>query len=138
MSATPTPSLSSPTSASPPSPSPASPSPSPSSSSPLPNDGYYEVYWPRAPRQVSLVPLARRPESLSGKRVAQLWDYLFRGDEIFAILEEELDKRFPNIQWVSWREFGNTHGYEEREVLANFAKKFKALKIDAAISGMGC
>lgn len=54
------------------------------------NDGYYEAYWPRSARQMGLKPLAPRLESLEGKTVAQLWDYLFRGDEVFALLEEGL------------------------------------------------
>ena len=103
-----------------------------------PNDGYYEAYWPRSPRQVSLKPLAKRLDTLNGKTVAQLWDYLFRGDEIFEILEAELKKRYPGVKFVSWREFGNTHGHEEREAVALIAKKFRELKVDAAISGMGC
>ena len=52
--------------------------------------------------------------------------------------EEGLRERYPNIKWVSYKEFGNTHGGEEREVVASIARKFKELKVDAAISGMGC
>jgi hypothetical protein len=102
------------------------------------NDGYYEVYWPRSPRQVSLLPLAKRLDTLNGKTIAQLWDYLFRGDEIFVLLEEEIKKRYPGVKFVSWRDFGNTHGYEERDVVAALPKRFKELGVDAVISGMGC
>ena len=51
------------------------------------NDGYYEAYWPRTPRQTKIKPLAPRLNTLEGKVVAQLWDNVFRGDEIFLILE---------------------------------------------------
>ena len=102
------------------------------------NDGYYEALWPRSPRQVQMQPLAPRLDTLQGKTIAQLWDYVFRGDEVYALLEEGLAKRFPGIKWVSYKEFGNTHGGEEREVVASLARKFKELEIDAAISGMGC
>ena len=102
------------------------------------NDGYYEALWPRSPRQVQLRPLAPRLDTLDGKTIAQLWDYVFRGDEVYAILEEGLKKRFPNIKWVSYKEFGNTHGGDEREVVASLPRRFKELKVDAVISGMGC
>ena len=102
------------------------------------NDGHYEALWPRSPRRVQLRPLAKRLDTLEGKTIAQLWDYVFRGDEVYALLEEGLRSRFPNIRWVSYKEFVSTHGGEEREVVASLAKRFKALKVDAAISGMGC
>lgn len=102
------------------------------------NDGYYEVFWPRSPRQVHGKPLARRLHTLEGKKVAQLWDFLFRGDEVFALLEEALKIRFPGVHFVSWREFGNTHGSDEREVLAALPARLKQLGIDGVISGMGC
>src|SRR5581483_4384726 len=51
------------------------------------NDGYYEALWPRSPRQIKRKPLAKRLDTLQGKTIAQLWDYVFRGDEVFAFLE---------------------------------------------------
>jgi len=98
----------------------------------------YEAYWPRAPRQVSIKPLAPRLKSLEGKTIAQLWDYVFRGDEVFAVMEEALKARYPGVRFVSWSEFGSTHGGDEREVVASLAKRFKELKVDAVVSGMGC
>lgn len=102
------------------------------------NDGYYEVYWPRSPRQVARTALAPRLRSLEGKTVAQLWDFMFRGDEVFALLEEGLKARYPDIRFVSWRDFGNTHGKDERAVLASLPQRLRELGVDAAISGMGC
>ena len=98
----------------------------------------YEVFWPRSPRQTQLKPLASRLETLEGKRVAQLWDFLFRGGEVFSLLEEGIKARFPGVRFVNWREFGNTHGADEREVLARLPQRFRELGVDAAISGMGC
>ena len=60
---------------------------------PAPNDGYYEVVWPRAPRQSKRRALAPRLDTLEGKTIAQLWDYLFKGDQVFALLEEGLKAR---------------------------------------------
>ncbi len=102
------------------------------------NDGYYEVYWPRTPRQTGIKPLAGRLETLNNKTIAQVWDYLFRGDEVFALLEEAIKKEFPKVNFVSWREFGSSHGGDEKEALAGFAKKFKDMGVDAVISGMAC
>ena len=102
------------------------------------NDGYFEAFWPRSPRQARIKPLAPRLDSLEGKTIAQLWDYMFHGDEIFELIEDALKARFPGVRFVSWREFGNTHGKDEREVVAALPQRFKELGIDAAISGMAC
>ena len=102
------------------------------------NDGYYEAYWPRGARQQRTRALAPRLTSLEGKTVAQLWDYLFKGDEVFALLEEGLKKKFPGVKFVTWRDFGSTHGGEEKEALAALPARFKELGVDAVISGMAC
>ncbi len=102
------------------------------------NDGYYEVMWPRSPRQMQVRALAKRPATLEGKTVAQVWDYLFRGDEIFEFLEGGLKARFPGVRFVSWREFGSTAGKDERAVVAALPQRLKELGADAVISGMGC
>ena len=102
------------------------------------NDGYYEAYWPRSPRQQLMRELAPRLDSLEGKTVAQLWDQLFKGDVVFELLEEGLKARYPGIKFISWRDFGSTHGGEEKEVLAALPQRLKALGVDAVISGMAC
>lgn len=102
------------------------------------DDGYYEALWPRSPRQAKVRSLAPRLDTLAGKTVAQVWDHVFRGDEVFEFLEEGLRARFPGVKFVSWREFGSTHGSEEREVVASLPAKLRALGADAVVSGMGC
>lgn len=98
----------------------------------------YEAYWPRSPRQTQLKPLAKRLDTLDGKTIAQLWDCTFRGDEIYLILEEELKKRYRDLRFISWREFGNIHGAEEREIVADLPRRFKEMGVDAVLTSMGC
>lgn len=98
----------------------------------------YQALWPRSPRRAGVKSLASRLDSLEGKTVAWLWDYLFRGDEVFAQLEESLKARYPGIKFVHWREFGNTHGTDEREIVAALPQTLKAKGVDAVVSGMGC
>ena len=102
------------------------------------HDGYYEVLWPRAPRQMQQRALAGRLDSLEGKTVAQLWDQLFKGDVVFDLLEKGMRERFPGVRFVSWREFGSTHGGDEKAALAALPQRFEALGVDAVISGMAC
>ena len=102
------------------------------------HDGYYEVLWPRSPRQQKVRALAKRHDTLNGKTIAQVWDYLFKGDQIFTLLEEGLKQRYPDVKFVSWKEFGSSAGKDERKVVAALPKRFKELGVDAVISGMGC
>ena len=102
------------------------------------HDGYYEAYWPRSPRQQLARELAPRLDTLEGKTVAQLWDELFKGDVVFELLEEGLKKRYPGIKFVSWREFGSTHGGNEHAALAALPQKLRDFGVDAVLSGMAC
>ena len=100
-------------------------------------DPQFAALWPRSPRQTQLRPLARRLDTLNGKTVAQLWDYMFRGDDMFLILEEMLKKRYPDIRFVHWKEFGSTHSPQEHQVLASLPRMFREMGVDAVISGVG-
>ena len=101
-------------------------------------EGIYEVVWPCGERRLKVRPLAKRLDTLSGKTVAQLWDYLFAGDEVFTALEEKLAETYPDVKWVSWSEFGSTHSANEKELLASLPQRFRELGVDAAISCMAC
>ena len=98
----------------------------------------FDVVWPRSPRGVQSHRRAPRLDDLDGKRVAFLWDYLFRGDELFPVLERELTARFPTIEIVGYEEFGNLHGVDEKERVAQLPEQLRARHVDAVVSGMGC
>jgi hypothetical protein len=98
----------------------------------------YEALWPRSPRQAKVKALAKRLDTLEGKTIAWVWDYMFRGDEVFAQLEESLKVRYPGAKFIPWSEFGSTHGSDERAIVAALPQKLKALGADAVVSGMGC
>ena len=89
------------------------------------HDGHYEVYWPRSPRQTGIQPLAKRLDTLNGKVIAQVWDFLFRGDAVFEHLETAIKKQYPDVKFVSWREFGSSHGGEEKRRLPSSRKSSK-------------
>lgn len=101
-------------------------------------DANFDVVWPSAPRGVQAHRQAHRLPTLDGKRVAFLWDYVFRGDELFPVLGKELQRRFPAIEIVDYTEFGNLHGADEKEKVAALPETLKAAEVDAVVSGMGC
>jgi hypothetical protein len=102
------------------------------------NEETYSALWPRGEKTVASAPLAPRLDTLEGKTVAFLWDNLFRGDEIFPILESELSAAYPDMKFVGYTTFGSTHGAEEGQILADLPTTLAENNVDAIISGMGC
>jgi hypothetical protein len=98
----------------------------------------YDVVWPRSPRGVQRHRRAPRLDSLDGKRVAFLWDYLFRGDELFPLLESELTARFDCVEVLGFEVFGNLHGADEKARVSRLPDDLRTLEVDAVVSGMGC
>jgi len=102
------------------------------------NEGIYQVVWPSGRKTISTTSLAKRPDTLNGMTVGLLWDYVFRGDIIFNILQKHLSVRYPGIDFVSYGNFGNIHDKEEARVLAELPAKLEEYGCDAVISGVGC
>lgn len=103
-----------------------------------PETGIYAALWPRARKSVEPVSFARRLDTLHGKTVGILWDRIFRGDEIFPMIEKELAGQYPEIKFVGYEVFGATHGGEEARTLAALPDKLRQNDCDAVISGLGC
>jgi len=98
----------------------------------------YDVVWPKPPVGVQSKPPARRLESLAGKRIGFVWDYMFRGEEIFPILEAELIRRFPGAQIVPYDVFGNIHGGDEAARVKALPHVLAQHRVDAVVCGNGC
>jgi len=98
----------------------------------------YRAVWPRGARKVDAAALAPRLDTLDGKTIGQLWDDLFRGDEIFPMLEEELARRHPGVRFVRYDQFGSTHGGDEHRVIGELPETLERFGVDAVISGMAC
>ncbi|MBI2909112.1 MAG: hypothetical protein HYX92_15820 [Chloroflexi bacterium] len=97
----------------------------------------YEVVWPLGRSAYETVPLVPRARDLSGKTVCEVWEYSFRGDEVFAILRELLSNRYPGIKFVDYRVFGDTHGPKEKAVIAALPGLLRENACDAVISALG-
>lgn len=98
----------------------------------------FEVVWPQSPQGVHGKRPADRLDTLNGKRIGFLWDYMFRGEEIFPALERELTSRFAGIEIVGYDIFGNTHGPDESQVVGEIPNTIAARGVDAVVSGVGC
>jgi hypothetical protein len=102
------------------------------------NKPLYEVVWPRSSRAIEPQPLAPRLDTLAGKRIGFLWDYLFRGETLFPAIEQALNEAYDGIECVGWETFGNTHGGDEAAIIGALPERLAANRVDAVISGVGC
>lgn len=98
----------------------------------------YDVVWPRSPQGVQRRRRAERLQTLAGKRVAFLWDYVFRGDELFPVLATELRRRYDGIEILDYDVFGNLHGGDEKKRVAGLPAELHDRGVDAVVSAMGC
>ncbi len=80
---------------------------------------------------------ASRIGDLSGKTVAELWNFLFQGETIFPAIRAEMSKRFPGVKFVSYDAFGSTNGPLRTEILARLPQMLRERGVDAVISGVG-
>src|SRR5215831_5969811 len=103
-----------------------------------PNADLHRVVWPRARRVTERQDLAPRLPTLQDRTIAFLWDSVFRGDEIFPVLESALRLRFPSVRFVGWEAFGSTFGGEEPQTIAELPDRLRRLDVDAVVSGVGC
>ena len=97
----------------------------------------YEVVWPLGKSCYDTRAPNERIADLGGKTVAELWDYLFRGEDIFPLVRTRLSERFPGIRFVTYDVFGNVHGPQQRELVADVPKLLKQHGCDAVISAIG-
>ena len=97
----------------------------------------FAVVWPLARSTNPRVTLNPRLDEPEGKRIGFIWDHVFRGDEIYELVESELSTRFPTMTFVPYTTFGNVHGEDEPEVFAALPELIRSEEVDAVIVGVG-
>ena len=101
----------------------------------------YDVLWPLARRAVKDMSMNRRfsdpAADSAAKRIGFIWDYMFRGNDMFPLLQAGLAEKYPGSTFVPYEHFGNVHGHDEREVLAALPQRLKEARLDAVIVGVG-
>ncbi len=97
----------------------------------------YDVVWPLGPKASAGEPLGDRLEDLNGMVIAELWDYLYRGDDAYPLLRDALRARFPGAAFVEYPVFGNIHGADELEIVDRLPALLAEHGVDAVICGVG-
>ena len=97
----------------------------------------YEVVSPESSIVLDATETTAPVVDLSGMVVAELWDWRFRGDDMFPIIERELAQQFAGIEFVGFEEFGDMHTAEEDAVQARALSIIRERGAHAVISAVG-
>jgi hypothetical protein len=101
----------------------------------------YEVVWPlgkSASGPATLAPALGELE-LGGKTVCEFWGWVYRGDQMFPIINEELKEKYNGITIIDHNRTGDSHGNNitEKSYLAGFPNILSDHHADAVICGVG-
>ena len=97
----------------------------------------FAVVWPLGRTRSKDVKLNPRFTDDKAKRIGFVWDYFFRGDEMFPLIQAGLAEAYPGSSFVPHTAFGNVHGHDEQAVLDALPEKLRAQKLDAVVVGVG-
>jgi hypothetical protein len=99
----------------------------------------YEVVSPLGRLAPQAAVSATRPLGrLGGQRLAFVWGQVYRGDEMFAVIEEELSALHPQLSFVDQSVFGSIHRPPRvRESLAALPARLAEREVSAAVVGVG-
>lgn len=97
----------------------------------------YEVVWPLGRSTWNTRGVNARVGDLNGKVIGELWDYLFRGEEIFPLIRETMTKMFPGIRFITYENLGDIQGANQKVVLERLPAALAGHDVDAVITGIG-
>lgn len=97
----------------------------------------FAVVWPLSRQRTVAVGDALPLESLSGKRIAFVWDYMFRGDEMWEIIKAGISAEYPMAEFVEYDNFGNIHRPTETGVPSDLLEIIEREGADAAVVAVG-
>lgn len=101
----------------------------------------FEVVSPLGAEAVAQRGIAPRLTDLNGKTIGELWNGMFKGDELFPVLRRLLTQRFPGLKIVPYTEFPHVYGGDnpakQKALAAQLADLARQKGCDAVISGNG-
>jgi len=101
------------------------------------SEASFSVVSPVGKPRVARAVVSPSVRALDGKVIGQLWNYMFRGDEILAMARSGLQAKHPAARFVDHSVFGRIHGPDEDAVITALPRVLKEQYCDAVICGVG-
>ena len=73
--------------------------------------------------------------SLAGQKIALVWDYVFRGDDVFRLVKERFGTGQSGTEFVDYEVFGDIHGHDEP--LDRLPARLEEMGVDGTIVATG-
>lgn len=100
-----------------------------------------EVFSPVGLERLKPASAASRLSDLDGKTICEIWNGLYKGDEVFPVVRELLARKYPNVKVIPFTEFSLLYGgdtpAQQNESAKRIAVLAKEKGCDALISGNG-
>jgi hypothetical protein len=103
----------------------------------LSTEPQFEGVWPLGRLTSKAMETGPRLSELDAAKIGFVWDYLYRGDEIFDILHSALARDYPGMRFGDYQDFGNIHGPEERRVVNELPDRLRSSGVDGLVVGVG-
>jgi hypothetical protein len=97
----------------------------------------YKVFSPEGGETIIEVVPTAPVGALNRAVIGQVWDYMFRGDEIFQTIRDALEERAPGVRFVGHTVFGNIHGPEQDALTAAIPNRVREHGCTAVVIGVG-
>jgi hypothetical protein len=85
--------------------------------------------------------IAPRLETLEGKTVGEVYNHHFKGDQMFALYRQLLQRRYPGVRIVPYTELPASYvggdPATQRRIAQEVAAQAKKKGVDALIAGNG-
>lgn len=101
----------------------------------------YSVVSPAGSPAVKASRPTRRLADLNGKTIAEVWNGVFKGDVVFPLVREALQRRYPGVSIIPYTEFHHLPGSdvpsEQRALVTQLLARARTKGAHAVITGMG-
>jgi hypothetical protein len=97
----------------------------------------HRVLWPSTPVDAPADVGGHALTKLEGTRIGLLWNHLFRGDDVYAVLADTIVRDHDVADVVAWDRFGDFHNQGGDAVLSALPERLRAEEVDAVIVGVG-
>jgi hypothetical protein len=106
-----------------------------------PEEASFKVVSPLGDSTVTMITMAPRLKTLSGKTIGMMWNAGFKANITLAVIADLLKQKYPDIKIIPYTEMPESHlaeapGTPQTESMALQAL-FKEKGLDAIISGNG-